>query len=205
MHEPVSTQPVSHLEGGFGDPVFDAQVSFRAIMDAFARPGTIAELGELVHPPRPVPSAAGSFLATLADYDSPVWLDAATISGGFSDWLSFHTGAPVVDDPADARFALVCDVSGMPNLVAFAQGTHAYPDRSATIILALPALEGGAALTLTGPGIETAATIAPVGLFDGFLEAWATNHSAYPCGIDLVLAAGTRAIALPRTTNITRR
>ena len=42
---------VSVVEGGLADPVFGAQTVFRAVMEAFAEPGTIAELGSLVTAP----------------------------------------------------------------------------------------------------------------------------------------------------------
>ncbi len=84
----------------------------------------------------------------------------------------------------------------------FPLGTPAYPDRSATLLLAVRSLAGGAPLVLTGPGIETERLIAPAGLPAGFLPAMAENRSGFPLGFDLVLVAGTQALALPRTTAI---
>ena len=34
------------LDGGFADPGFGAQSTFRAMIDAMARPGTLVEIGE---------------------------------------------------------------------------------------------------------------------------------------------------------------
>ncbi|MEX6508041.1 phosphonate C-P lyase system protein PhnH [Jiella sp. M17.18] len=190
------------LTGGFADPVFDAQAVFSAVMNAFARPGTIVDLAGRTQPPRPVPEAAGAVLATLADADTPVFLDEAAAGGAMAAWLGFHTGAPVVAEPADGRYALICDPRAMPPLGRFALGTDAYPDRSTTLILCLPSLTGDAGLTLAGPGIETTATIAPQGLPAGFLADWRSNCAKFPRGIDMILCAGSRALALPRTTRI---
>lgn len=200
-----TTMASAGLEGGFADPVFDAQAAFTAIMGGFARPGTIVDLGGLARPPAPVPPAAGAFLAALADYDTPVWLDETALGAGVAEWLTFHTGAAIVADPAAAAFALACDPSALPALSIFAIGTADFPDRSATLILCLPDLRGGAALTLTGPGIETEAHAGPLGLPDGFLAQWADNRGLYPCGIDVLLVAGSEALGLPRTTQITER
>ncbi|NDV88544.1 phosphonate C-P lyase system protein PhnH [Aurantimonas aggregata] len=193
------------LEGGFADPVFDAQAAFSAIMGAFARPGTIVDLAGLAQPPAPVPPAAGAFLAALADYDTPVWLDDAAKATGIADWLIFHTGAAIVADPAAASFALICEPSALPSLSRFAVGTADFPDRSATLILCLPDLRGGPTLLLTGPGIETEAFASPRGLPASFLSDWADNRGLYPCGIDVLLVAGAEALGLPRTTQIAER
>lgn len=193
------------LEGGFVDPVFDAQAAFARVMNAFARPGRIIDLGGRTRPPSPVPPAAGAFLATLADADTPVWLDAAARNEAIAAWLSFHTGAVVVDKMCEARFALVCDPATMPPLDEFALGTDAYPDRSTTLILSLECLRSGPALRLHGPGIETEAEAAPKGLPAAFLGQWAANGRLYPRGIDILMVAADEACALPRTTKIEER
>jgi alpha-D-ribose 1-methylphosphonate 5-triphosphate synthase subunit PhnH len=202
MSDTKTASAADSLDGGFADPVFDAQAAFSAIMGAFARPGTIVDLAGLVRPPAPVPPAAGAFLAALADYDTPLWLDEVAQGAGTAEWLTFHTGATLVADPAAASFALVCDASALGELSAFAIGTADFPDRSATVILCLPNLRGGPRLRLSGPGIETETIVDPIGLPETFLSGWADNRRLYPCGIDVLLVAGAEALGLPRTTKI---
>lgn len=184
---------------GLADPVLGGQGIFRALLDAMARPGT-------VHRPAGLPDDAGSHAALtgvalmLLDQETPVWLDA-----GGSDLrarLAFHCGCPSADDPAKAAFALLTDPTGLLGLERFAQGTPEFPDRSATILCALPALEGGSVLSLSGPGIAGSRSFAPAGLPEGFTLLWAANNARYPLGVDLVLAAGDALAALPRTTRL---
>ncbi|MBB3949103.1 phosphonate C-P lyase system protein PhnH [Aureimonas jatrophae] len=189
------------VTGGFEDPVHDAQRVFRAVMDAFARPGTIADLGPVVTVPEGIEPAAAALLATLADADAAVYLeerDEATAA-----WIAFQTDAPVVSDPADAVFALLARGSDPAVRAALPIGTDTYPDRSATLIVTVAALEGGAPLRLEGPGIQTSRAVAPLGLPEGFLAARRANAALFPRGHDHVLVAGTRLLALPRTTRIT--
>lgn len=191
------------LDGGFADPVLGAQGAFRALMDALANPGQPQALGhDLAHAPGLAPELAAVAL-TMCDHDTRVWLDPQ-LAGveGIVAWLRFQTGAPIVADPAVAQFALVSSADQLPALDSFALGTAEYPDRSTTVALALPALSGGPALTLRGPGIKDSRIIAPVGLPDGFPALWADNRALFPRGIDLLLAAAGQVIGLPRTTRI---
>lgn len=190
------------IEGGFDNPVFDAQSAFHAVMQAMARPGTLHDARSLPRPPAPLSATAAAVALALCDHDTPVWLDAPLATRSVMAWLGFHTGAPVVSSPADAHFAIVSDPAVLISLDNFAQGTQAYPDRSVTLILQLRTLAGTDMLRLQGPGIETTARIAPDPLPRHFVEQWAQNNARFPRGLDLVLA-GPRAIAaLPRTTRI---
>lgn len=192
------------LEGGFVEPVLDAQATFRAIMDAMARPASVAKFEPRAVPPAPLTSLAGAIACTLADADTPVWLDTLLGDGeAVRVWLGFHTGTRVVSAPIDATFALIGDPSKMPPLDRFAQGTQEYPDRSATLILQLPSLEGGAALTFRGPGIKNSATISPLGLPADFAAQWSQNTKRFPRGVDLILTAGNRLACLPRSARLT--
>ncbi len=191
------------LDGGFADPVFGAQSTFRAVMDAMARPGTIGEIGDHVAPPAPLGVAAAAIACTLADADTNVWLDAGMArSQTVRDWLTFYSGAPFVDTPERAAIALVAESAAMPALADFNQGTQDYPDRSTTIVVQVEALDGGEALVFAGPGILQRMSITPRGLPAGFAAQWAANRARFPRGIDLVLAAGSRFLCLPRSARL---
>jgi alpha-D-ribose 1-methylphosphonate 5-triphosphate synthase subunit PhnH len=195
--------PVLSAEGGFADPVFNAQTVFRAIMDAMARPGRVQPMPGLAQPPAPLSATSGAIALALCDNDTPLWLDPAMqASGAIKSWLGFHTGAPLANTPADAHFAFVATPSEMMSLDGFSQGTQDYPDRSTTLVLQVGDLTSGAPLLLEGPGIETTAAIAPAQLPRHFVEQWKQNNERFPRGVDVVLA-GTDGIAcLPRTTRI---
>ncbi|HTO33208.1 MAG TPA: phosphonate C-P lyase system protein PhnH [Pararhizobium sp.] len=195
----------SAYAGAFADPVFQSQSVFKALMDAMARPGTILPLGAAAHPPAPLGAGAGAIALTLCDDGTPVWLSTALAASTVPAWLSFHTGAPLTDVRPEARFAFVEQGGLVPGFDQFALGTQEYPDRSATLVLEIAALQGGPAFTATGPGIREEITVAPAGLPDIFLTLWNENRALFPRGVDLILVAGTDVLCLPRTTKLRRR
>ncbi len=189
------------IDGGFADPVIAGQRAFKAAMDALARPGTLQRLPNEARPPAPLLQGLAEIALTLCDHDSPVWLDAGLLSEqAVSDWLRFHTGATLTNAPAEADFAFV--IGDLPPLANFALGSDEYPDRSTTIVLALPSLTAGPALTLRGPGIKETAIVSPAGLPGDFLTQWSDNREQFPRGIDLLLVGPEGLIGLPRTTRI---
>jgi alpha-D-ribose 1-methylphosphonate 5-triphosphate synthase subunit PhnH len=191
------------LRPGFADPVMDAQSVFRRTMDALAQPGMVQDLALALDPPGPLTPELAAIALTLADHEAPLWLDAALGgSRGVVDYLRFHTGAPIVPDPRDAAFALVCDPATMPRLDAFSTGIQEYPDRSTTIVVAVRGLETGRGFVLSGPGIAATARLDISGLPTDFLAQWRANRGLFPCGVDLILAAPGRIAGLPRSTEI---
>ena len=194
------------IEGGFHDAVMQAQTNFRGLMDAMAQPGTIFRDLALPRPPAPLSPEAGAVALTLCDADTPIWLDPAlSAEKAVTTWLGFHTGAPVVDQPSAAHFALVSQPSELIALENFAQGSQSYPDRSATIILQVENLSHGGALRLSGPGIRDEAELAPTSMPRHFLQQWAQNNERSPRGVDLVLVSRAGSACLPRTTRITMK
>lgn len=190
------------LTGGFAEPVFHAQSVFKILMDGMARPGTIQTVAPGVAPPAPLGIAAGAIALTLCDHDTPVWLSSGLAKSAAPEWLGFHTGAPVVQEKAEARFAFIEGGVMLSSFGLFALGTQEYPDRSTTLVIELAGLEGGRRLALTGPGIQSVTEIAPAGLPETFLRLWADNRALFPRGVELVLTAGSRFLCLPRTTKI---
>ena len=191
------------LDGGFAAPVFGAQTAFRALMDGLANPGQPQPLGDGLTPHAGLMPELAAVALTLCDHDTALWLDPALAgSEALVAWLLFHTAAPVTTDPARAQFALVLNPADLPALDRFALGSDEYPDRSTTVAIAVPAFDGGAPLTLQGPGIKGTRTIAPVGLPDDFVAQWTANRALFPRGVDLLLVVAGQVIGLPRSTRI---
>ena len=199
---PQASARAGMIEGGFADPVHDAQRVFTSVMNAFARPGTVEAVSGFAAPPEPMNAAAGAICATLCDADTPVWLGQNLRNDAIIGWLSFQTGAQVTGEPAQAAFAVVDEIAAMPALERFAQGSQEYPDRSTTLILQVETLEAGEPLTLRGPGIRDNGGIAPAPLPPHFMAQWQLNRGLFPRGVDLVLATAEAICCLPRTTQI---
>ncbi|WP_181708399.1 phosphonate C-P lyase system protein PhnH [Chthonobacter rhizosphaerae] len=191
------------LEGGFHDPVFQSQAVFRAVMAALAEPARPVPLPPSARPPAPLTAELGAVALTLADPDTPVWLDPAlAASDAVRAWLAFHTGAPVTAEPMDAAFALVADPARLPPLSAFAQGTAEYPDRSTTLVIAVERFDTAAGPLFTGPGFETPRRFAAHPERIGFLDQWAANRALFPRGVDIVFVADGLVAGLPRSARL---
>ncbi|MFN8982321.1 MAG: phosphonate C-P lyase system protein PhnH [Alphaproteobacteria bacterium] len=188
---------MTRLTPGFANPVLDAQASFRAILEAMSRPGRIQRIDARITPPAPLCSAAGAALLSLADADTPLWLDAGD---AVAEWLRFHCGAPITRDIGAARFALACGAA--PSLETLDVGTDEDPQLGATLILQVAGLVAGDGWRLTGPGIEHEHRLCVVGAPADFVAAWALNQALFPRGVDVLLCAGDSIAALPRSVMI---
>jgi alpha-D-ribose 1-methylphosphonate 5-triphosphate synthase subunit PhnH len=186
------------LSPGLADIAHDSQRLFRDVLDAFAHPGRIVSLRQPPAGVAPLSAAATAFLLTLVDRDTPLWLAPSLSSPAVRDFIRFHTGAPLVEWEPQALFAIVT-TDRAPLLDGFAIGTDPYPDRSATLVLEVPSLTGGTTRRLRGPGIDGHTAVAIAGLADTFWAEWTANHLLFPCGVDLVFAAGNDLLALPRS------
>jgi alpha-D-ribose 1-methylphosphonate 5-triphosphate synthase subunit PhnH len=178
---------------GFADPVLDAQAAFRAVLEAMSRPGRV----QAILPPPELPSglspAAAAMLLTLVDAATPLRLAAGAEAEA---WVRFHCGCPLLRDGA----AFVLDPAA--SLLDLDAGTDEEPERGATLILDVAALEEGAGWRLTGPGIQHEHRLRVIGAPPGFVADWARNRARFPRGVDAILCAGTRIAALPRSVRI---
>jgi len=196
---------VAELPAGFADKVLSAQSTFRSVMDAMARPGSIQRIASTAGTPVGMMRGAAAIALTLFDHDTPVWLDGRMSStADVAKWLRFHTSAPVVADSSIASFALVGDPQSLPALDRFAFGSNEYPDRSTTLVLQVESLTDGPVVELQGPGIDGSAvlraSIQPRDLF----ERLSINAALFPRGIDVVLVHDDSIVAIPRTTRLVR-
>lgn len=190
------------LDGGFKEPVHNAQVMFRALMMAMSCPGTIQTPDIDAQSPFPLGSAQGAIALTLLDADTTAWFSPRLAITPVTGWIVFHTAADIVTAPAHARFAFLSAGEPLPDLSGFALGSQDYPDRSATLVVELPSLSGGRPMNARGPGIKNSRTLSPQGLPEDFCRRWNANRNLYPRGIDLILTAGSSLTALPRSVQL---
>src|SRR5215813_10582391 len=191
------------LTAAFADPVLSAQATFRTILDAMARPGSLQLLGVALSPPPPLNKGAAAVASTLCDQDTPVWLDAQLrASASVCEWLGFHCGCPLVDDPAAAAFAFAGCPAKVPAFETFNIGTADYPDRSTTIVLQVDTLCSEKGLVLSGPGIRDRSTLSAAPLPGDICARLARNRSLFPQGIDLILTTHDVIAALPRSLRV---
>ncbi len=194
---------LSAVGAGLADPVFDSQRVFRGGLDALSQPGQLVEVGGTGEEGVPgLHAASGALLLALLDQDTRLWLSPSLANGQAGSSLRFHTGCTLVASPQAADFALVCAPEELPVLEAFPSGTDEHPERSATLVLQVPALSSADGWRLTGPGIREQAQIRVKGLGASFIAQWESNRQRFPRGIDLFLTSGDQLCGLPRTTRI---
>jgi alpha-D-ribose 1-methylphosphonate 5-triphosphate synthase subunit PhnH len=190
------------VAAGFAEPVLAAQAAFRVVMDAMARPGTIRRLADIAAP-APLSASAAAIALTLLDYETPFWLDAPLAdTGEVARFISFHTGARVIADPAAAAFAFVAAPGAAPPFAQFAQGSAEYPDRSTTLVLQVTQLAEGDGMILRGPGIAGTRRLTASPLPADFLAQLAENRAQFPRGVDILLAAAEAVAGLPRSLHV---
>ena len=109
---------------GFADPVGEAQATFRAVLDAMARPGRLHHGGRAAD--RAGAARSGDRRGAA---DAGRQRDAAVARSppqrAARDWLAFHCGAAIVDAPDKAAFAVALS---LPDLAALPAGSHEAPE-----------------------------------------------------------------------------
>lgn len=192
------------------DQVFDGQRHYRSLLQATARPGTIAQLDdvELDIPPQ-YRRATALVALTLFSGDSTYSLDFAGPEG--CEFLNRETAA-VPGTPEQADFVILRDAGRFDVLGQMRTGTLQYPDLGATAIVQVDAVSpapmpGALRLGLTGPGIEREAEVFVLGADTELFELRRQINAEFPMGIDIFftcdsLSAGPCVLALPRTTQV---
>jgi len=197
---------IAELPAGFADKVLSAQSTFRSVMDAMARPGSVQQVVATAGTPGSIMRGTAAIALTLFDHDTPIWLDAKMYeTNEVAKWLKFHSGAPVVEDASICAFALIGNGNALPDLSRFSFGTNEYPDRSTTLILQVDSLKHGSAFELRGPGIDGTATLRAMVEPKDLFERLAVNETLFPRGIDVVLVHDDAIVAIPRTTRVAAR
>ncbi|WP_332742252.1 phosphonate C-P lyase system protein PhnH [Hydrogenophaga sp.] len=198
----MNADTLQDMRAGFSSEALGSQAVFRVALHALSHPGRPlampieAECPELGH------RAAAVLLLALLDADCTLWLSPTLAGSSTAAWLRFHTGCRCVDAAGQADVVWVAQGDAVPELATLAQGSDADPQGSATLVMDVPAFQGGEPLRLSGPGIQTIQDLDVRGLPAGFVAQWAANHAAFPRGVDVFLATHTEVCGLPRTACI---
>lgn len=175
------------------DPVVAQQV-YRAMLQAFSRPGLPQPLPSTDFPPALLPALA------LADLETGV-----AVLEDDSDWrevLTVATGAPVAALGQAKYVTALCPIT-TDELLSATRGTALSPESAATVICSVRSLDGGTPAELAGPGVNGTETIAPLGFDDALRSARNDAVADFPAGIDILLVADDGAVlGLSRTTRI---
>ena len=194
------------LGAGFCNEALGSQAVFRTALEALSHPGRVVDVSHDAQVPSQGHPASAALLLAMLDADCTLWLSPTLAASDAALWLQFHTGCQIVKDLANAQFAWVAEGDAMPALAAFAQGSDAYPDQSATCVIDVIGLNNALPLTggwlLQGPGIQDQKGLVVQGVAADFLAQWAANHAGFPRGVDVFLAAQSQLVGLPRTTTI---
>ena len=188
---------------GFPGPVLDAQATYRCLLAAIARPGTVHTLPTLPPSPSLLFETSAAICLTLLDLHTPVWMDIdLNRHESTVDYLRFHCGCPIVQQRNEAAFALITDSEPPIDIFEFDQGTSEYPDRSATLIIQIKELLPDKGYRLTGPGIADVRQLAVEGLDENLFMQFRRNRDQYPLGVDIFLVSPQEICSLPRTVRI---
>ena len=187
--------------------------TFRLLLEALARPGTLQRLPEPLATPPALPDAtlpnpyAVAACLTLVDQETGL---AHAHSGAWiapdlplSRWMALRTNARLAT-PSLADYVILHDIPSAPLLTELKQGSLTFPERSATAFLCVAELSSaGATWRLRGPGINGTITVGLSGLPATLLPAILATRAHFPLGIDLLCVDRSGlCLGLPRTTLI---
>jgi alpha-D-ribose 1-methylphosphonate 5-triphosphate synthase subunit PhnH len=164
---------------------------FRAVLDAWSRPGTVAELSAWSDGSR----AAVVALAGLCDAATTLHDAHGLLAEGDRSRLGAGSAA------AGAAAFVLADGSRPPSGLAPACGSLLAPEQGATLVLDCQAVGEGPALRLRGPGIDGCAELHVLGLDPGWWTA-RVGWCAFPLGVDLILCDARRIACIPRTVAV---
>jgi len=183
---------------GLQNPVFDAQQTFRQLLDAMSQPGRIVSIDNVQHPEALNPASYAVTLSML-DQDTPLKLSASVDNAAVRDSLRFHNSIPLVDDYSAADF-VICKEAERPDLETLNAGSEAWPDQSCTLIIQCESFYKGIIYRATGPGIQQSRKIRCSAFNGTLIHQREKLAQRFPLGVDLILTCGKEFFCIPRTT-----
>lgn len=200
----MNAELLAQMPRGFVDATHDAQAVFRSVLEALSRPGRLQtlEASDGLQAPAPLSRGLTALLLTLLDTETSLHLSGPLASDTAWMYCRFHTGVQRAGEPAQADF--VATQAAHAQLDDLRLGDDDMPQQGATLIIDTVslALERGAGLKLSGPGIEHVQRMGLCGLPMAFWQQRIAMQPLFPRGVDLLLVCGSQLIGVPRSTVI---
>jgi alpha-D-ribose 1-methylphosphonate 5-triphosphate synthase subunit PhnH len=198
-------------EAGF-DEVFDSQATFRALLDAMSRPGTVRQVPRIMYesPPAGFCRPALSILKTLCDHRVSFSIGEAHTSPEWIRYLEVNLAAPH-KTVEKADFVLFDGASYDSGFARVRRGSLEYPESSATALLFIARLSRDpddsevpvCELVIEGPGVNGSAHLSVAGLDPAYAAERERANRAFPLGVDLFFVDPEGRVAgVPRTSTV---
>jgi alpha-D-ribose 1-methylphosphonate 5-triphosphate synthase subunit PhnH len=185
------------------DPVFDAQMHFRLLMDSMARPGKRNTLNSVTIAP-PASLNPASALTGLALLNADVTYFAAQNADEITDYFVTNTASrPASIDEAD--FVFLPGNHDAEFLQEAKIGTLSYPETNAFVVIDVEIISDepitdALPITLVGPGVKGQITVFIRGLNPDLLLAIREKNAEYPLGLDTILTdRNDQILCIPRS------
>nr|QNO55242.1 hypothetical protein MHJDHPNH_00044 [Methanosarcinales archaeon ANME-1 ERB7] len=187
--------------------LFDAQLTFRKVLDAMAKPGKVVKMPNIsLNTPT---ENKYPFLILTSLLDHEVGFKVLDVKNrenteDISRYISSNTGSHE-SSLEDADFILIYDGSSGGTIHEMKRGTLEYPDESAILIYDARRIGDGVHLTISGPGIRDELEIAIDGIEEEEIRDIVKVNSEFPLGIDVIFSdLYGNIVCLPRSTRVRR-
>ena len=188
------------------NPVFDAQLHFRLIMDSLARPGKINKLDGIdIHPPTGINNASAFIAMALLNQDVSFFLSNQDLQ--ISDYITINTASKTTT-PDKADFMFINGATSERILESAQIGTLLYPETGAFVIIDVDEvsntyIQKAKKLVLSGPGNEAEKEIYINNITDGILVTLSNLNSEFPLGVEVFITDRSGSIiGIPRSNKI---
>jgi alpha-D-ribose 1-methylphosphonate 5-triphosphate synthase subunit PhnH len=181
--------------------VIDAQRMFKSIVNAFSRPFKIYNIKNNSEPAPPNEDNATIKALCFVFLDNTVSFhvhDDKAFAGDIRE-MTYSNNA----DIEKANFVIIKDISAFNVFEKISQGTLLDPHKGATVIIAVPKINGETRITAEGPGINGKMTCLVDQSIVDCLNKIAELDIEYPKGFELIFATPQGDIlAVPRRVKI---
>ena len=171
------------------------QQVYRRLLSAMARPGTVADLGDVLAGR----SAVNGVLAMLVDAE----VGLADVNGlvDETDWPLLEARQSEVPE---ADFIIVDGHYPPGEDFEPSLGSLSNPEHGATVLLVVSNVgDGEGRISLSGPGVDGSHELNVSGLDARWLQRREDWVAGFPMGVDVILCGPTRVAAIPRSTCVT--